>query len=99
MGGDHRSRSPEHQVVIVELLARQPDLTLQEIRGALAGDGISVGLASLWRFLKAQNITLKESLHAAEQDRADVAEKRRVFIRRQPALDPVRTGRIKGDWR
>jgi len=60
MGGDHRSRLPEHRVVIIELLARQPDLTLQEIRGALAGHGISVGLASLWRFLKAQNITLKK---------------------------------------
>jgi transposase len=30
----------------------------------------------------------KKSLHAAEQDRPDVAEARRVFIRRQPALDP-----------
>ena len=42
------------------LLAKQPDLTLQEIRGALAGHGISIGLSSLWRFLKAQNITLKK---------------------------------------
>ena len=54
MGGDRRSRLPEHRAVVAELVARQPDLTLQEIRGALAGRGISVGIASLWRFLKAQ---------------------------------------------
>jgi hypothetical protein len=51
MGGDHHSRLPEHRVVIVELLAREPDLTRQEIRGALVGQKICVGLASLWRFL------------------------------------------------
>jgi transposase len=60
MGGDRRSRLPEHRAVVVELVARQPDLTLQEIRGALAGRGISIGIASLWRFLRAQNITLKK---------------------------------------
>jgi hypothetical protein len=89
MGGDRRSRLPEHRTRVVELVAAQPDLTLQEIRSALAGHGISIGLTSLWRFLRAQNITLKKkSLHAAEQDRPDVAEKRRAFIRRQPSLDP-----------
>jgi transposase len=60
MGGDHRSRLVEHRPTVLELLAKQPDLTLQEIRGALAGHGISIGLSSLWRFLKAQNITLKK---------------------------------------
>jgi DDE superfamily endonuclease len=32
----------------------------------------------------------KKSLHAAEQQRPDVVEARRAFIRRQPALDPER---------
>ena len=50
--------------MVAELLARQPDLTLQEIRSALAGQGINVGIASLWRFLKAQNITLKKRVFA-----------------------------------
>jgi len=31
-----------------------------------------------------------KSLYAAEQDRLDVVEARRLFIRRQPALDPNR---------
>jgi transposase len=61
MGGDHRSRLVEHRTAVLELVAAQPDLTLQEIRGALAaGHGIAVGLTSLWRFLRTQKITLKK---------------------------------------
>ena len=61
MGGDHRSRLVEHRPAVLELLARQPDLTLQELRSALAvGHGITVGLTRLWRFLRAQQITLKK---------------------------------------
>jgi transposase len=61
MGGDHRSRLPEHRAAVLELVAKQPDLTLQEIRGALvAKHGIAVGLTSVWRFLRAQQITRKK---------------------------------------
>ena len=61
MGGDHRSRLVEHRMAVLQLIAKQPDLTLQEIRSALATEhGISVGLTSLWRFFKAQKITLKK---------------------------------------
>jgi transposase len=61
MGGDHRSCLVEHRPAVLELLAKQPDLTLQELRSALAaGHGITVGLTSLWRFLRAQQITLKK---------------------------------------
>ena len=62
MGGDHRSRLAQHRVRVLELVAKQADLTLQEIRGAPAAQhGIAVGLTSVWRFLKAQQITLKTS--------------------------------------
>jgi transposase len=64
MGGDRRSRLPAHRAVVMELLAHQPDLTLHEIRDTLTGQGISVGIASLWRFLKMQNITLKKRVCA-----------------------------------
>ena len=47
-GGDHRSRLLEHRPAVLELLARQPDLTLPELHGVLAvGHGITVGLTSL----------------------------------------------------
>jgi transposase len=40
----------------------------------------------------------KKSLHAAEQDRPDVTEARRAFIRRQPALDPNHLVFIDETW-
>lgn len=60
MGGDRRSRLSEHRARVLELIAQQPDLTLQEIRSALAAWGITVGLSTVYRYLGAQNLTLKK---------------------------------------
>jgi transposase len=61
MGGDQRSRLSEHREAVLTLLAHQPDLTLEEIRGALIErHAITVGRGTIWRFLKAHNITLKK---------------------------------------
>jgi hypothetical protein len=58
MGGDHRSRVREHCGRCSILLAGQPELTLKEIRGALAVQhGITVGLTTLWRFPKKVKFT------------------------------------------
>ena len=48
MGGDRRCRLREHSAKVLQLVARQPDLTLQEIRSALAVScGITVGLSTV----------------------------------------------------
>src|SRR5215218_11520510 len=61
MGGDRRSRLSEHRARVLQLVAQQPDLTLQEIRSALAAScGITVGLSTVHRFLCAHNLTLKK---------------------------------------
>ena len=61
MGGDRRSRLGEPRARVLQLVARQPDLTLQEIRGALAAScGITVGLSTVHRFLGAHNVTRKK---------------------------------------
>jgi transposase len=60
MGGDHRSRLSEHRTVALELVAQHPDLTLEEIRQALAASGISVGRSTVWRFVTAHKLTLKK---------------------------------------
>ena len=104
MGGDRRSRLGEHRARVLQLIARQPDLTLQEIRGALAAScGITVGLSTVHRFLGAHNLTRKKRPYtrpsrAAPTGDPDVAEARRVFIRRQPALDPNRLVFIDETW-
>jgi transposase len=48
--------------------------------------------------LRSQFDAQKKTLHAAEQDRPDVAEARRLFIRRQPALDPSQLVFIDETW-
>ena len=60
MGGDRRSRLSEHRARVLQLVAQQPDLTLQEIRSALAACAITVALSTVHRFLAAQNLTLKK---------------------------------------
>jgi transposase len=61
MGGDRRSRLREHRAKVLQLVAQQPDLSLQEIRSALAASGITVGLSTVHRFLGAHKLTLKKS--------------------------------------
>jgi transposase len=64
MGGDRRSRLGEHGARVLQLIAQQPDLTLQEIRNALAAScGITVGLSTVHRFLGAHNLTRKKRLY------------------------------------
>ena len=61
MGGDQRSRLTAHRDAVLTLIAHQPDLTLEEVRAELnTRHGMSVGLGTVWRFLKAQNLTLKK---------------------------------------
>jgi transposase len=60
MGGDHRSRLSEHRALALELVARYPDLTLEEIRQALATSGINVARSTVWRFVTAHKLTLKK---------------------------------------
>ena len=60
MGGNRRSRLSGHRAKVLQLVAQQPDLTLQEIRSALAASGITVGLSTVHRFLAAHKVTLKK---------------------------------------
>ena len=61
-GGDRRSgRIKVHADVILGAVARQPDITLAQLRAILAGHGVTVGIATLWRFFARRKITLKKS--------------------------------------
>ena len=61
-GGDRRSHLVEaHRVLILDLVAAVPDITLSELRSRLAEAGVSVSVTSLWRFFGRHQITLKKS--------------------------------------
>ncbi len=60
-GGDTRSgRIEEHHGLIRTLIEASADLTLEEIRDALAARGTSVSVAAVWRFFDRHNITRKK---------------------------------------
>ncbi len=61
MGGDQRSQHIEaHGALILSLYEATPDITLQELRAALAEHGVSVGYGGLWRFFDRRGITVKK---------------------------------------
>ncbi len=64
MGGWKDYALAEHEALVRALLTERPDLTLEELREALAQQGIEVGRSSVDRFLKARQLTLKKSRSA-----------------------------------
>lgn len=78
-----------HTDRVKELVAEQPDITLAEIQVRLAKEKVKVSQSGIFRFLRHINLTFKKkSLHAAEQDRPDVAAARKALRKEQKILDP-----------
>jgi transposase len=84
-----RSRSPlqPHNEWLLALIGERADLTLEEIRGLLGERGVGVGVSSIWRFFDRHGISFKKTVHAAEQQRPDVAAARQSWKTLQPQLD------------
>jgi transposase len=62
LGGDCRAKGMESQAdTILAIMAANRDITLVEIRAALAEKRISASIAGLWRFFRRHGITLKKS--------------------------------------
>lgn len=69
MGGWKEHALAPHAAAVDAMIAERPDLTLEELRGALGEDGIHVSRSSVDRFLKARGLTLKKS-RSMRQSRA-----------------------------
>ncbi|TLU70462.1 IS630 family transposase [Lichenicoccus roseus] len=92
-GGDTRSRRIEaFSGVILAAVAAQKDISLVELAEWLRSEhGASFGASTVWRCLDRHGMTFKKkTAHAAEQDRPDVAARRRAWFIDQPDLDPRR---------
>jgi transposase len=64
MGGDQRSHAIEaYGDLVVALYEAEPDITLQELRAALAERGVAIGYGGLWRFFERRGITVKKRPH------------------------------------
>jgi len=89
MGG-HRPRvlAGERDWLLARI-AEQPDLTLRTIVAELAGRGVVANYGAVWAFFAHEAITVKKSLHASEQDRADVVRHRARWKKQQPGAMPA----------
>ena len=65
------------------LLGKKPDLTLKELRAAVALDA---RCPAIHYALEKMGLTYKKTLRASEQDRPDIARARRAWRRRQARL-------------
>ena len=61
-GGDRRSGRIEAQAgFILAAVEERPDVTLAELQALLLERGVSVGIASLWRFFERREISFKKN--------------------------------------
>jgi transposase len=78
-----------HVDLVKGLVAEQPDITLAELQVRLAKEKVKVSHSAIARFLHHIKLTFKKkTLHAAEQDRDDVAAEREALRKEQRTLDP-----------
>src|SRR3984893_7748562 len=78
--------------------AAAPDLPLHDIRRELAARNVRVGYGTIWRFFAKEKITFKKIVCAAEQQRPDVAARRKRWQEDQEQLDPKRLVFIDETW-
>jgi transposase len=89
--GGSTSPLETHAAWLLGVVAKQPDLTLDEIVAAMRRHGLGGSRSAVWRFFARHKITVKKkSVRAAEQERADVARARRRWMREQGLFDPAR---------
>ncbi len=75
--GGSTSPLEKHANWLLALIAKQPDLTLDEVLVVMRKRRIAGSRTALWRFFARHEFTFKKSLRGAEQERADVARARR----------------------
>lgn len=62
IGGDRGSRIVgADRAWLLSQIEAQPDLTLQELRQALAAHGLRVGYGTIWRFCDREELTYKKN--------------------------------------
>lgn len=87
-GGKPPTLDPNALERLRQLVAEDPDATLQELQTRL---GVGGSLMIIWRALKKLKITRKKKTrHADERDRPDVQRKRKRFRRKVRAITPKR---------
>jgi hypothetical protein len=79
-----------HADFLLELIEKQPDLTLDEVVEAMRAVNRAGSRSAVARFYLRRKISFKKSLRASEQTRPDVARARLLWKRTQGLLNSAR---------
>src|SRR3982751_1744733 len=86
------SKLDAHRDYLLAVIEAAPDATIEELQRRLVEEkGVRASTGTIWTFLDRCGLTFKKkSLHAAEQDRPDVVERRADGFEAQLDLDPAK---------
>ena len=91
MGGKKPFTLAGEEAWIRARVEEKPDITGRDLLAELNQRGIEISYYGVWHFVDHVGLSFKKSLHASEQDRADVARRRRQWKRHQ---NKIATGRL-----
>lgn len=89
----HRPRklSPAREAALAAQIEAHPDITLARLQTwLLAEHDVRLSNGAMWAAAKRLGLSYKKSLQAAEQERPDVAARRRIWRAAQRYVDPER---------
>ena len=98
MGGYRSVLLAAHRTFVHRCFAEEPELTLRGLQRKLADKGIKVSYGAIWRFVHAEGLSFKKTALASEQNRPDVARRRRQWKKYQGRVDPSRLIFIDETW-
>jgi transposase len=89
-----------HRNFLLPLIEAEPDMTIEKMRERLLEDrGVKASTGTIWTFLDRCRLTFKKkTVHASEQDRPDVLQRREEWFEGQLALDPAKLVFIDETW-
>ena len=98
MGGKKPFALADEAEWIRARLAEKPDITGRELLAELIRRGVTVSYYGVWHFLDHIGLSFKKSLRASEQDRTDVARRRRQWKQRQGKISATRLVFVDETW-
>ncbi len=98
MGGKKPFALADEEAWIRLRVVEKPDITGRELLAELTARGVTVSYYGVWHFLDHVGLSFKKSLRASEQDRADVARRRRQWKERQGTVSAARLIFVDETW-
>ena len=98
MGGYRPVVLEQQRDFILEQVHQSSHVTARGLPRLLAARGVKVSHDSMWRFLRREGLSFKESLFAIEQARADIARRRRRWKGLMADLDPSQLVFVDETW-